>query len=486
MIKILCILLSTIFLVSCGTLSGSKSIIIADSTPRGMKVFSEEKKELGITPFFFKAKTRWKTKFVFKSEENKIEIPFKYKCHINWASSLLPNGMLGLGAPAVAALFIGTDLFSGGIWNCVKPLHYVSNQKNINHDLLHVRKKRILILPVVSNDREISRKIINFYTKKIFNEFNKEDAEIIDNEETKDALFERGLDNYASTHPDKIKREFLNELGEQFNLTHFYYFDIKEEKNKIVIKPQLFDAFTLKPVKAKYSKTFRLKLNTHLGIGFLKKLISMIDFLPNSIIVSHPYTLTESREVALDPSQTQLEARANSHPDAFPKLVSLLLLDTAHHPRFYDSWDYSGFLSPKLGASSWKSAYTVTGIPYEFLFESYFVFYDAILGIFTPFGEFDLGIGLGLVNYIASDNQGFERNRVVAATHIGFSYTLFLSNRTYFKVSADQYIAPDNKKEPENFIKTDYYHLKSWKEIKVGLGYYFPEIKALTRKLLPF
>ena len=91
----------------------------------------------------------------------------------------------------------------------------------------------------------------------------------------------------------------------------------------------------------------------------------------------------------------------------------------------------SGLLSSKFGASSWKSAYTVTNIASQFIFEYYSLFYDASLGIFTPFGEFYIGIGL--------------------------CYMLFLSNRNYLKTSRDQYFAPDNAKEPEKFISTDHY-----------------------------
>jgi hypothetical protein len=465
-------------MTSCGTLSRSKNILIADSTPRGVKVFNENKKYLGTTPFFLKVKTTWKREFSFNNE--KIEIPFKYKCQTDWGGAVVPDTVVTLLNPVIGSLFIITDYLSGGLWRCRTPLH----AKLDPNDFKPIkRKKRILILPVVSRDREISRKIIKFFKKKIFAKYNDEEAIIIDNSDTKKALFERGLDNYADTHPNNIRREFLNQLGESFDLTHFYYFNIKEEENKIIVQPELFDAFTVHPVKTKYSKPFKLKQNSQSGFNFLRNVVSMIDLLPNSIIVGHSYSPTESREVLLDSTETLAEARTNDHPDAFPRLITILLLDTTHHPRFYRPWDYSFFLSPRFGASSWKSAYVVSNINYEFLYASYFALYDASVSIFTPFGEFNGAFGLGMMHYSASDNLSYDVSRIASISHIGVSFTTFIGSRTYIKVSGDTYGAPVKEKEQ---IKTDYYRLKSWKEIRVGIGYYFPEIKALTRKILPF
>jgi hypothetical protein len=472
------LLLLTLVVTSCGTFSGSKNILIADSTPRGVKVYNEQDKFLGTTPFFFKAKPTWKREFTFKNK--KIVVPFKYKCQTDWGGAVAPDTIITALNPAVGSVFIITDYLSGGLWRCRKPMHPTLDSNDFQ---LSIRKKRILILPVISSDREVSRKIITFFKKKIFKKYNNEEAILIDNEATKEALFERGLDNYADTHPDNIRREFLNELGEKFNLTHFYYFQTIEKENTIIVKPILFDAFTVHPVKVKYSKSFKLKQKNKSGFNFLKKVISMIDFLPNSIIMGYSYNPTENREVNLDPSQTLVEARTNSHPDAFPRLITLLLLDTAHHPRFYDSWDFSGFLSPRFGASSWKSAYSVSGLDYEFLFSSYFAIYDASASIFTPFGEFNFAFGVGIMHYSAEDNQTFNNSKIASLSHFGVSYTTFIGSRTYIKLSVDTYIAPDKEEEQ---IKTDYYKLTSWKEIRFGIGYYFPEIKALTRKLLPF
>jgi hypothetical protein len=123
----------------------------------------------------------------------------------------------------------------------------------------------------------------------------------------------------------------------------------------------------------------------------------MIDLLPNSIIMSATSNVFETREVALQPSETLKEVRTKSHPNKFPKIMTLFLLDTAHHPRFYEVWDNSVFFSPTFGASSWQSNYKVAGIDYEFLFESYYAIYDASFSIFTPIGEFNGFIGAGLM-----------------------------------------------------------------------------------------
>lgn len=41
-------------------------------------------------------------------------------------------------------------------------------------------------------------------------------------------------------------------------------------------------------------------------------------------------------------------------------------------------------------------------------------------------------------------------------------------------------------KDEKGNVHSDYYDLHSWSEFSVRVGYYFPEIKSITRKILPF
>lgn len=473
--NILFLLLFLFIVQSCGTLKGSKNLMIADSTPRGQKVYNEKNKYLGTTPFFLKAKPKWRRKFFFRNE--KLEVPFKHECATDWGRAFIPDTIMTAINPGLGGVFFVTDYLSGGLWRCSKPMHPTLDQEKFQYS---EKKKRILLLPVISEDYEVSQKISSFFQNKIFKKLNDEGAIIVNNDETESDLAKRGLDNYASTHPDNIRREFLNELGHKYDLTHFYYLRVIDKGNYLMVKPELYDAFTVHPVQVKYSKPFKMKKSNSFGDSFLRKIISYIDFLPNSIIAGYSYNPTENREVVLKPTETLKAAKTNAHPNAFPRYITLFLLDTAHHPRFYQPWDIAGFLSPKFGASSWKSNYGVANIEYEFFFESYYAFYDAYFSAFTPMGIFSAGVGLGMLGYFAKDNQGLDVGSTMATFHSFVNYSIFLSDRTYFKISFDAY-APKKDK-----VKTEYYNLKSWSEVKIGVGYYFPEVKALTRKLLPY
>ncbi|TNF00925.1 MAG: hypothetical protein EP326_05655 [Deltaproteobacteria bacterium] len=464
------ILLSLV--VSCGTLKKRDNIVFADSSPRGLEVKDEKGKVLGKTPFFLEVDTFKRQTYSFFSEEEKTNV--SYGCPFDWGGSIIPD-LIFVFQPVISATFLITDLLTGGAYVCRKPIHATMKVDESKVKLIQ-RNRRILVLPIASRDKVLSDKIIKSWEKTRFRKL-KKDEELVWNESTESSFFVRGLDHYADTHPDRIRRRFLNEVGLEFNATHFLHFDLEKDKKKKLIKvtPVLYDAFTLAPVEADYLKPFKVRDTEYDSYGFLARVVDFLHILPNSIRGGFSAVAAEKRQ-----PDKNTEYKVERHPDQLNQLITFFGFDSVHHPRFFDSWDLAGFLSPSLGSSSFKSTQNLSSGQYEVLLESYYIDYNASFRVFTPFGQIGTGFGLGLMGFIFSDNRNLEYSSTTAYTHYFFDYTYFFSDRWFFKLAYDFYQPTKGK------IHSDYYDLISWKEASVRVGYYFPEIKSITRKLLPF
>ncbi len=456
----------------CGTLKKRDNIVYADSTPRGLVVKGEDGKVIGKTPFFLEVDTFKRRTYSFFNNEQSLEV--RYGCPFDWGGSIVPN-LIFIFQPAITATFMITDLLTGGAYVCRKPIQ-ADLKDSIGDKKLSQRNKRILVLPLATRDKALSDKIIKSWKKAFFDK-HKKDEEVIWSNETESAFFVRGLDHYADTHPEKIRRRFLNEVGLQFNATHFLHFSLEKDKKKKLIRviPVLYDAFTLEQIESPFLKIFRVKDTEYDSYGLLAKIVDSLHILPNAIRGGFSQVTGEQRYPNKDQSHS-----VERHPDQLNQLLTFIGLDSVHHPRFYDSWDLNGFLTPSIGASSYLSKQGLTDGVYEVLLESYYIDYNASLRIFTPFGQWGIGAGLGLMAFNFSDNRNLEYTSTTQYFHIMADYTFFISDRWFMKLAFDTY-APKKGK-----IHSDYYDLAGWSETSIRVGYYFPEIKSITRKILPF
>lgn len=467
----LILLLILLLSVSCGTLKQRDNIVYADSSPRGLKVKDEQGKVIGTTPFFLEVDT-FKSRIYSFQADDKIKLDVRYGCPFDWGGSVVPN-MIFVFQPVISATFMLTDLLTGGAYVCKKPILADFQNKELK---LKQRKKRIVVLPIATRDKALSDRIIKLWKKKIFEKY-KSDEVIIWNEKTESAFFVRGLDHYADTLPEKMRRRFLNEIGKEFDATHFLHFTLtKDKKNKLIkIDQELYDAFTLKQERAEFIKKFEIKDTEYDNYGLINKIVHALYVLPNSVRGGFSKVDFEMRF----PDKVT-EYPVERHPDQLNQLLTFIGLDSVHHPRFFDNWDLGGFLSPNIGSSSFKSTQQLSDGTYEALFESYYIDYNASLRVFTPFGQIGGAIGVGFMGFFFSDNRNLEYSSTGTYMHITYDYTYFFGDRWYFKLAGDSY-APKKGK-----VHSDFYDLHSWSEFSVRVGYYFPEIKSITRKILPF
>jgi len=468
----LLLVLST--LVSCGTIKSKKNIIFADSSPRGLEVENEKGEMLGKTPFFFQVRPGDKRKFNFY-ENGKVVSQETYRCRWDWGGSIVPNLLWAPIIPvgtALSTIFVFGDATTKGLYVC-KGSVFTKIDKKVETN----GANRVVIgMPIAIGRSDLAEKAIHFWKKNIF-EKNKTSETFLWDEKIENEFIYRGVDLYINTKPSKIKKRYMNQIAHKFKGTHFIHFDLKEDKEHFIITPMLYDAFTLRGEKADFLKTFKMKKEKATAKNYWKKILRSIDFFPSALTLSLHTKPKESRVVSIDPGQTG-EFTTDTHPEAFPKFFTLFGVESVRHPQLFSSWDWGGFLSPSFGASSWRTSYLLNGRQYNFDFESYNFGYDASLTGFSPLGQLSAGIGFVGSLFQMSDNLGYETSKLGIMTRIFISYTKFFNDRIYFTTGFKSY------KPSQSVTGRAEYALDSWSESYLGLGYYFPEVKALARKLI--
>jgi hypothetical protein len=460
-------------LSSCGTMRSKKNILFADSSPRGLEVRNEKNESLGLTPMFFKIKPKGRRHFTFFDKGKKIGEQ-SYKCSWDWGGSIVPNIVLSPIFPVgtiLSSAFLFTDATSKAAYVCKNSL-FVS-VKNLQQKKMI--KKRLLALPIAVGRRSLADSIRNKWQADQFDKL-RVDEELLWNEEVENEFIYRGIDHYANTEPLKIKRRFINEIGHKFKATHLVYFSVDETETSFNIQPKLFDIFNFEEVKPEYLKSYTVAKEKRTPANYWKRALRNIDLFPNAITLSYQGKATETRTVAADPTQNG-EFKTSTHPEAFPKLLTLISVESVHHPQFFSSWDWGGFLSPNFGASSWRTSYLISGSPYNYDFESYHFGYTASLSAFTPLGQLNVGAGLLASYFSISDNKGYESTKLGLIFKLNMSYHKFFNERFYFTLG-QRFYSPSKETTNKNE-----YLLESWSEYYVGLGYYFPEVKTFARNL---
>lgn len=461
-------------LLSCGTIRSKKNIIFADSTPRGLTVVNEKGKELGQTPFFFRVQPGDKRKFTYVIEGKALGHQ-NYHCKWDWGGSIVPNAIWAAAFPVgtvLSGVFMTADFTSKGLYVCKNSVFLKSIIKQEKKE----RIKRIIGMPVAIGQSELAEKAVKFWVENIF-ERNKKDEEFIWNQNVENEFVYRGVDLYANTNPTKIKRRFINQIGHKFEGTHFLHFEVNEEDGFFSFKPVLYDAFTFETLEAKYLKPFKMKKEKKTAKNYWKKILRNIDLFPNAVTLSLHTQPTETREVNLNPAQTG-EFATNNHPQAFPKFFTIFGIETVRHPQFFSNWDWGGFLSPNFGTSSWRSSYPINGQTYNFDFQSYLFGYNAALTGFTPLGQLTAGVGINVAYVIMNDSAGLNEAKIGSLFGVFANYKKFFNDRIYFTFGTKSF------KPNKSLTGKREYELKSWIESYVGLGYYFPEVKTVARRLL--
>lgn len=483
------LIISIIFPVlfsSCGTLKGSGNKIAVDSKIRGMYVKDEEGTIIGRTPFFYQIDPGWSQYFTFFLKHGEKEIysrSLEYQCNFNWSQSIIPNTLLIPFFP-VGTIMSGTfylvDYLSGGIYNCNNPLNFDNKlPSQIKRPYKLEENKRILIIPPYTKDQRFSNIIVKTWQEGMFNGNNPSKDVIVNfKKSSKDFNF-KGINYLNDYHPHDLSKNDIYEIGHKYNATHILYFKIEKAHKFIKAKPELFDIFNLDTIETAYLKKFRLDDPREEQNILKRTLLKVVNIFPNALTLSY----TERPDVKVNSTvfwAKNGEHTADRHPDSLPVVLTVFGLESVSHPMLFRSWDYDISFFPTLSISSWKSYLSDKYQEYFIELINSCLFYNVGFTFHTPLGAPGLELGVG-VDYISgNDSKNNFYSEFTTIHRTNYNYMVFISKEAYLKVA---YVSFYPK---VGTISNQYYELKKWSEVSFSFGYYYPEMKTLVRKLLPF
>jgi len=449
---------------SCGSLFKSKDVVPIDSSPRGLYVLNGDGEVLGQTPLFIRVSPK-DNDLILKSRLKDQGQVHHVNCSVSWSRSIVPNLLPSLTGPAgfiFSGVFLGTDLISRGMFDCHKGL-VVYQKGDVETKLV---KKKILILPISSTDSSQSLEIQKNFLKM---QSVSADVEFLNIQRTNEELILRGISYETIRTFEELDRRNLERIAAKFGATHVVFF----QQEGSLIQPLLYDLFTRRPELNTYSSF--TDENKNKNEAWLQKWTQAFNFLPNSIQASYYFNSKAEAEKREGISRGYLKYSTGDHPDAFPKYLTILSLDTVEHPNRYNIWDYHFSFYPSFGGSSWNLNFDQQIPNYNISLGAIYALYNAAMTGHTFFGSLRIHFGLGPGYFIWSDSLNKSKKEVKMISSIGLTYTAFLNERWYFRSGLAVYGPSNGIGNPEKI------NVKSWEEYHVGFGYYFPTLKDIIK-----
>jgi hypothetical protein len=433
---------------SCGSLLDRNREIPIDSEVRGERVLLDNKKEIGITPFYYNL-NYWDDLYVDGEEAD-------FTCKFNWFDSIALNGLLTVALPPLGLLFYGVDFISGDIYKCNERL-VIESKKNGNE----VEKKiNYLFLPTLSFDHEASEKA----TQGWFKENLPQETSLMLHDEDLDAFLNRylifqGRDN----DPTKIKMSRVWRISSQIQAERFVYFRPSEKFGEY--QAEIYDTATMQKVVMP-GELKNLHIEEDHKNQTRKFVLSSIFSLPNSFTLQ----LTSDVEPEYTAASGATRRRESYEKDnLLEKLTRLSMLDI-DHPELFEIYDYSFKLSPQLAINSWE--YQNAGQNFYSKANIFGATYDAITTVHTLIGQIQIALGAGgVLGNTRSDNDNDISSSVLLSGRV--SWIVFLNKNLFINTNTGSY---STSKKFLNGVESIKYQ-------SVQIGYYFPELHSLMRSL---
>ncbi len=446
----------------------SQSLMFVDSSVHGAKIYNKGGILLGETPLYIKVNPDRKKSLKFLENDEVREQGFR--CKVNWQESVLPNLILAPLFPVGTILsggFITLDFYSGRAYNCDQDL-FIDNSKEKSKI---IKKENILIFPIFVGDEKLSDKARSYISQKFEN--------VIDLKSSKEEMLFKGIDH---RNVDNIKslRKYNHNLKELFfdlSITKFIFSKVVQKENAIYLEPRLYSAFSFEELECTQCETIKVTSNEIRETGFTKTLKSAINLLPNAFKLSGTAKPDVSFFAPSD-SSTQIDLTGDYHPDSLPKVATLIGLESIDHPQFYRPWDFSFSFYPIFSGTAWKNSLRVQGIDYQVSIANFYALYNLGLVTHTPFGAFELDIGIGPNHSVIKDNFTNNASQTGIVSRVNLGYYAFLTDRYYFRLDFS------NFNLNESPVKNTFYKMESWREVSFGIGAYLPELKSWIRDLL--
>lgn len=464
-------------LSSCGTLKKPHNIIPVVSKEGSRKfIYLDENEELkkGETPTWVDLPSGRVHEFYLTKEDLKLKKGMKVRCDLRWSRSVIPALVFAPIFPVgtvVGGSMFSLDLMTGRSHECDDLVWLEGKGKKITFG-----KPKILALPVPLRDEILSKKVILTLEK-----FLKGKGELVSYESAEDAFSDYGLSSYRTfSDMESYKKNYRSKLryrlAASLKATHLAFFKVLENEKGEISKVEVHfeNAFE----GGNYQKLKKLSLslkNLNREESFSRTFFSAFRFLPNSISAGYKQRTNNNGIGPVNANYTTFSL--NDHPDAFPKAVTFLGLESVEHPQFYSPWDFGAFFGPGLGTASFQGQYRLFDGTQKILNTSgYFFDFSLTVVGFSPFGQLSVSLGPSM-NLLFQDDeitgQSYTSSRL--GIRIGVAHKFFLTDRLYTILSYTSY-GVDPKADLDPTLQ-----IAQIQSTFIGLGYYFPQLTNLMR-----
>ncbi len=467
------LLILIVFISSCATISGRYQDQVFESKSGSVDIYDSEGILLGQTPFVHRIDRS--ANFSFQVEGGRQQV---HSCDFVWgtlAGNGLASSVFYSVPPAVGISFVATsliDLMSGSSYSC--PDVMVNNLSYSKE-----KCKSIVMLPIDGENYRFEHKVYGAWQQKFSNNSSNDCDKIID-PKTTDDFFDRLKGGSVSEYD--LNRRYKRELSSKYNATHAVQLQEVDQKGVKSYQAKIFQL--AKSAKSKFAKLdpkFNLGLDL-IGQDYVesrrwtnKAKAALITLIPNSLIFSFNSSNLNNNidsSVELDISQLQESNQFISgwgvtsmdHPDAF--------LSWDHRLRFFPSLDY------KIERFRVEIDEEVPGFSseFDFSFVSIAAYYNLGYTVYTPFGGTRFELGTGASWFGVYGDESLKKNHFVTSFRGGLSHTVFLSD-SLFLTAGGRFSAFSKKIIKNQIMDTD-----AIVSFRVGLGYYFPNLKSIASR----
>ena len=427
-------LVSLLILTSCSGLQKKIKYAVVDSTYRGLKIYNEDKKILGETPFFFPAKSQSKYQFFYKEKS------FWKKAVLKCKKDLSP------------------DFLVEGVRRC----HQYFIIKNSLKIAQESKTKKTLVL--FNEDISIDESVLA-----------KENLELIDEKKLKNEIKVYGFNDQLDAPLTLEQIEIIKNLGEKYKADA--YIHMTKKQDQIIVS--IWDIYTQKKIKdLKKIKIEKKEKDSR----WARYISGLFNFFPNSIALNYFFqgrVNGKERTSAILKEYGSDKRDVSSHPNSFPRYIPLLSVENIINPYLYKSLDYDISFSPSINAFSFEYKDDLDQQIYVLKLQGYGLFYNFYLNLISPMGTTGFSLGLGAAYIRGKDSQGLDYSKVNALSKGSVTQTVFFTDRLFTQVGINMYsLTKVFEKRNTQVYVPDSYH-----EYFFSLGYYFPEGKTYTKSL---
>jgi len=496
------VLLLTVALSSCGTLTGKEQLVSIDSEPRGLDLHYQRNgvhEFQGSTPTYLNLDRKLRQRFTLSRPGGSVVASEDITCRLRWGESMVPNALFsvfGVAGAVITAAAVIVDAASGALFECRDRILLKADISHLD-ELPTQNCPRVLVMPLRHPNLVVSDDLSQRWTQHIRQAPGYQCARFPDGVAVSRALARYNLDNLSEVTIEELRSNQLLKLGlaawaDQIAFLYLVPEEIADAKSEVrsiyVIDSEIYDAHSL--AKMPRGRQQRFEIVDESRVSELQRVSTtswLVRQLPNAITWGPDHDTFGTHRGFIS---NEKEHRS------FPRALSLFGVSAVEHPAAYGSWDYVWSAYPTLSFFYHDRSYSYSdrlvsevtdgaNLRYWLIAEpslrlTYFYVMPAIsLGptFHTPVGAFGLHftLGLAVISVTRSDVKERAADAVIAPGLRSFWYG-FLSDRVF---SYMEFRQTSFQRDP---VRSKAYTLDHGFISSIGLGVFLPEVRPWSRR----